>query len=95
MSVTESVPSKLPEVVGVKVTLMIQLACDARVEPQVVASAKLAVAEMLTMLSAAVPSLLKVTDCAGLALPTISLPKVRVVGDNLAAGAGVLPPVAG
>ncbi len=42
LSVTESVPVTLPEVLGVRVTLIVQFAPDARVELQVVVSRKLA-----------------------------------------------------
>jgi hypothetical protein len=54
-SVIERVPLKLPEEEGVKDTLMVQLAPEARVEPQVLVWAKLALAAMLEMFSGAVP----------------------------------------
>jgi len=56
LSVTESVPLTLPVALGVKVTLIVQVAPDARFEPlQVSVSPKLAVAAMLTMVSVVVP----------------------------------------
>ena len=55
LSLTESVPSRVPVVVGVKVTLIVQVPSDARLPIQLFVSAKLAVAETLPMLSAAVP----------------------------------------
>ena len=55
LSATESVPFKLPVLVGVKVTLTMQLAPDARVELQVVVSPKLVLAAMLATLSVVVP----------------------------------------
>jgi hypothetical protein len=56
LSVTVSVPVTLPVALGVKVTLIVQLAPDARFEPlQVSVSPKLAVAAMLTTVSVVVP----------------------------------------
>ncbi len=55
LSVTESVPLRLPEALGVKVTLIVQFAPDARLEPQVSVSPKLVVAAMPAMLSVVVP----------------------------------------
>src|SRR5579864_5771192 len=87
LSVTESVPLKLPETPGVKVTLIVQLAPGGRLEPQVLVSAKLVVAVMLVMLSAVLPLLVSVTDCGGLAVPTNSLQqKTKLVADNVALG---------
>ena len=40
LSVTESVPSRVPVVVGVKVTLNVQLAFDVKVGPQLLVSSK-------------------------------------------------------
>ena len=55
-SVTESVPLALPAALGLKVTLIEQLAPDARLEPlQVSVSPKSAVTATLAMLSAVVP----------------------------------------
>jgi hypothetical protein len=56
LSVTESVPLTLPVALGVKVTLIVQLAPDARFEPlQVSVSPKLALAAMFAIPSVAVP----------------------------------------
>ena len=55
LSVTESVPVRLPEALGVKVTLIGQLAHEARLESQVLVSPKLAVAAMSAMFSVVVP----------------------------------------
>lgn len=55
LSLTESVPVTVPIAVGVKVTLMVQLAAGARLEPQLSLSPKSAVTAMLAMLSAVVP----------------------------------------
>lgn len=55
LSVTESVPVTVPTAGGVKVRLMVQLAAQARLEPQLSLSPKSAVAAIPAMLSAAVP----------------------------------------
>ena len=55
LSVTDSVPLWGPAVVGLNVTLTLQLAPDARPGMQLSVSPKLAVAAMLAMLSATVP----------------------------------------
>jgi hypothetical protein len=54
-SATESVPVKLSLAVGEKVASMVQLAPEARFEPQSFVSAKLEFVAMLDMLSGAVP----------------------------------------
>ena len=54
-SVTESVPLRVPEVVGVKVTLMVQVAPEARLETQLLLSPKLLLTAIPEMLSAVVP----------------------------------------
>ena len=46
LSVTETVPFRLSEAPGVKVTLIVQLAPEARLEPQLSVSPKLAIAVM-------------------------------------------------
>ena len=66
LSVTEIVPGRLPTAVGVKVTLMEQLAPAAREAGQVLVWAYGALAAMLVMFSAAVPPLDNVTVCAAL-----------------------------
>jgi hypothetical protein len=55
LSVTESVPVTLPVALGVNVTMIGQLAPEARLAPQVSVSPKSAVATMLSMFSVAVP----------------------------------------
>jgi hypothetical protein len=56
LSVMESVPARLPEALGAKVTLIVQFAPDARLEPwQLSVSPKLAVAAMVVMFNAVVP----------------------------------------
>jgi hypothetical protein len=55
LSANESVPFKLPEVPGVKVTLTVQLAPDKRVELQVLVWPKSALAAILAILRVVVP----------------------------------------
>ena len=86
LSVTESVRSRVPVVEGVKVTLIVQLAFAAKVEPQSSVSAKLALTPILAMSSVPLPLLLNVTDWAGLVVPTSSPTKVKLVGDKVALG---------
>jgi hypothetical protein len=88
LSVIVIEPFLLPSAVGVKVTLMVQLAATARVVPQVLVCAKSPVATMLVIFRAAVPGLLNVTACGGLVVPKGWLAKVKLVGDKLTRGDG-------
>jgi hypothetical protein len=86
---------KTPEAAGLNVTLMVQLAFAATLEPQLLLCAKSAasapVSAMLEMLREALPVLLRVTDFAALVEPTVSLPKLRLVAERLAADAAPVP----
>ena len=55
LSTTETLPVRLPVTFGMNLTLIGQLAPEARVAPQVLVSVKSAVAAMLLMISVAVP----------------------------------------
>ena len=68
LSETVIVPGWLPVAVGVKVTLMEQLAPAATEAPQVLVWAYCALATMLLMLRVAVPEFVSVMDCAALAV---------------------------
>jgi len=70
LSLTLIVPGWLPVAVGVKVTLMEQLAPAATEAPQVLVWAYCALATMLVMVRAAVPPLVRVTVCAALVVLT-------------------------
>ena len=70
LSVTVIVPGWLPAAVGVKVTLMEQLAPAATEAPQVLVWAYGALATMVVIFSAAVPPLVSVTVCAALVVFT-------------------------
>ena len=64
------VPGWLPVAVGVKVTVMVQLAAAATDAPQVLVWAYGVLAAMLVMVSAPVPPLVSVTVCAALVVFT-------------------------
>jgi len=86
LSVTDSVPVKLPEVVGLNVTFTVQFAPAATVEPQLFVSAKFAPALTPETVSVAVPELVSVTESGWLVVPTSSSPKLRVFGEKEATG---------
>jgi hypothetical protein len=71
LSVMLSVPVREPVAVGVKVTLIVQVALAATLVPQLLVWAKSPLAAMLEMLNAPVPLLVSVSVCAALVVPTI------------------------
>src|SRR5436305_1826137 len=88
LSVTLELPVRVPDAVGVNVTLMLQFPPDASEPPQLSVSAKSPLATMLLMVRVAVPVFDSVTVCAALVVPTLWLAKVSEVGERLATGAG-------
>jgi hypothetical protein len=88
LSVTEIVPLRLPEIVGVNVTFTMQFAPAATVEPQLFVSAKFALALMFEMVNVAVPELVSVTESGWLVVPTTSSPKLSVLGEKETFGDG-------
>ena len=69
MSETVMLPGCVPKAVGVKVTLIVHVPLMASVEGlagQLLVCVYCALAAMLVMVSAAVPELVSVTDCAAL-----------------------------
>src|SRR5438876_852284 len=91
LSVIVIVPDLAPVAVGVNVTLVVQFAPAATGVPQVLVWAYCALAAMLVTLSAALPVLLSVTDCAALVVFSSWLPKLKFVADKLTMGAGAAP----
>src|SRR2546429_7618317 len=83
LSVMVIAPVRVPVAVGVKVTLMAQLAPAATDVPQVLVCMKSPLATMLVTLSATVPVLVSVTDCATLVVLRFWLPNVRLLGERL------------
>ena len=75
LSLTVTVPVRVPVVVGVKFTLIVQLVPAARLAPQVWVWVKspllVPVMAMPLMLSAAAPVLERVIDWAALLAPTV------------------------
>ena len=92
LSVNFTVPVRLPAAVGVKVTLIVQFAPAATLDPHVLVSAKSPEAAIWVIESAALPELVKVTTCAALGVPTSWLLNVKLDGDKLTAGAPPEPP---
>jgi hypothetical protein len=70
VSVIVMLPVKVPVVVGVNVTLIVQVAPAATEEPQVLVSPKFVPAVIDVTVIATVPVLVRVTTCAGLVVPT-------------------------
>ena len=93
LSAIESEAKRLPEAMGLNVTAMVQLAPPATLDPQVLAWAKLVLATMLVIVSVALPVLVRVTVCAALVVPTLTLLKVKLAGESWTAGAVVPMPV--
>jgi hypothetical protein len=81
--------------VGVNVTLMAQLAPAARVGPQVFVSAKSPLATIDVMSNTAAPVFVSVTNCGALVVVTVWVPKARVGGKRVTAGAGAPVPLSG
>jgi hypothetical protein len=82
LSVNVTVPFTLPVVSGARVTLIAQFAPAASVVPQLLVSAKFALAAILVILSAAVPELVSVMSRGSLAEPSTSLPNVRLFAEK-------------
>jgi hypothetical protein len=91
LSVIVKAPLLEPAAVGVKVTLRVQLALAATLEPQVLVWEKSPLAVMLVMLRVALPVLLSVTLCALLLVPTACAGKVNEARERLTCGALPVP----
>ena len=76
-SVRVSVPVRVPAPVGVKVTLMVQLTPAARLLPQLLVWEKSPLVVMELMLMELAVSLVAVTVCGALLLPTFCEAKVK------------------
>lgn len=70
LSLMTKSPLVLPVTEGLKVTLMVQFAPAATLDPQPLVCAKSAVGVMLLMVKAALPLLARVIACAELVVPT-------------------------
>jgi len=69
-SAIESMPERLPDAVGVNVTLILQMALGARAVPHVLLCAKSPLTEIELMLSVALPEFMSVIVWTALAVPT-------------------------
>lgn len=89
-SVIDTAPFRVLVAVGSKVTLIVQFAPAATLEPQVLVCAKsplfAPVMAMLVMFSVALPLLVRLTTCAVLLMPTNWLPKSRPVPPRATTG---------
>ena len=91
MSVTVRVPVRVPLAAGSKVTLMLQEAPAATLEPQVLVWEKSPLTAMLVMVRAEVPVLVRVTLCGLLLVPTAWEANVKEVGERLTTGPPPVP----
>ena len=95
LSVTVSEAVRFPRAVGVKVTLMVQLALAASALPHVLVCAKspglVPTKVRLLMVRGALPVLPRVMDWAELVPPRVSLTNVRLEGEMPATGALPVP----
>jgi hypothetical protein len=89
LSVNVTVPFTLPVVSGARVTLIAQFAPAASDEPQLLVSAKFALAAILVIVSEAVPVLVRVMSSGSLLVPSTSSlvpstssPKVRLFAEK-------------
>ena len=92
LSATVMAPEMGPEVVGVKVTLIVQLAPLASVDAQLLDSAKLALAAMLMIVRVAPPVLVNTALSGALEVLMTWLAKLKLDGRKATAGAEVLFP---
>jgi hypothetical protein len=81
----------VPAAVGLKVTLMVQLAPTEREVPQLFVCAKLLLATIDAMFNTAAPVFVSVTGCGELVVVTVWIPKVRAGGNRVTVGTG--PPI--
>jgi hypothetical protein len=83
LSVMVTAPLSAPVAVGVNVTEITHFFPGKTELPQVLISAKGALATMLLIVSVAVPVLVRLTFFAAVVLPTATLPKLRDVGESV------------
>src|ERR1022692_4469699 len=91
LSLTEMEPIRVPVVLGVKVTLSVQLAPGFTVAPQVFVWANGPVTVKLATVRIPRPVLVSAAFMAGLVVLIIWLGKVRPLGENVTAGNTPVP----
>jgi hypothetical protein len=89
--VTVTAPVRAPAAVGVKVTLIVQLAPTARVVPQLFVCAKSPLAVIELIVALVVPLFDSVVDCDAVVEPTTVEANARLAGLALSAGPGAVP----
>lgn len=77
--------------VGLKVTLTVQFFPAARLAPHLVLSANAPIVWIPAIVMGALPSLVRVTICGPLVVPTGWSLKFRVPADNIASGPAPVP----
>ncbi len=82
LSVTVSDPLRVPDAVGVKATLMVQLALLARADPQLSVLLKSPLVVMALIVSVVEPRFVRVMGWETLVVPTTWLPKSTLAGAN-------------
>jgi hypothetical protein len=91
LNVALSDPVSLPDVVGLKVTLVWQLFPGGRDDPQLLVSEKSPLVVIFEIVSTPGPTLLSVTCWAGLVVRISCAAKVRLGGDTLIEGPSPVP----
>jgi hypothetical protein len=91
LSVNVSVPLRLPVALGVKVTLMVQLAPGANELAQVLVWAKSPLVVRVSGVRAPLPVSVRVRVCGALVVETVWPGKLKVVTEKLATGATPVP----
>lgn len=91
LSASVSAPVRFPSVVGVNVTLVVQLPLAATEPPQLFVWAKSPLALIVRLVKGPLPVLVRVMDCAALVVETDCPAKVRLVGERLTTGANPVP----
>jgi hypothetical protein len=91
LSVIVTVPLTAPVAAGVKLTEMVHFFPAPTELPQVLVSAKFALATMLEIVNVAVPVFVRVTFLTALVDPTTTLPNPREVGESVTDCADAAP----
>jgi hypothetical protein len=91
LSVSVSAPLRLPPAVGLKVTLMEQLAPAATEPPHVLVWVKSPVSVMVKGVKAPLPVLVSVIVCGALAVETVCPAKLSIVAERSTTGASAVP----
>ena len=91
LSLTVNVPVRIPDAVGVKVTLIVQLALPARPDPQLSVSAKSPLTVAPLTVKGVDVRFVRTMGWELLVVPTDWLPKLRLVGANWADAAAIKP----